>query len=255
MDRLKKTYDVVVIGSGFGGSVSALRLAEKGYKVLVLEKGKRYKTKDFPKTNWNLRKYLWFPKLFMYGIQCITLLKNVFVLHGAGVGGGSLVYANTLLIPRDKVFDDQRWPQDNWKSRLFPYYEKAKHMLGVTPSKHLGDSDFLIKEVSQEMGREDTFSEVNVGVYFGKPHSLVYSLSFKLLGIESRARVLAVGDGLATDIKGASAAGIDSLLVTGGLLAEELGTSHHETPAADVLAAVCDASKIRPRAAISALRW
>ena len=92
-------------------------------------------------------------------------------------------------------------------------------------------------------------------VYFGKPHSLVYSLSFKLLGIESRARVLAVGDGLATDIKGASAAGIDSLLVTGGLLAEELGTSRHETPAADVLAAVCDASKIRPRAAISALRW
>ena len=117
MDRLKKTYDVVVIGSGFGGSVSALRLAEKGYKVLVLEKGKRYEAKDFPKTNWNLKKFLWMPNLFLYGIQCITLLKNIFILHGAGVGGGSLVYANTLLVPPDKAFQDKRWIGGGWKDK------------------------------------------------------------------------------------------------------------------------------------------
>ena len=101
---LKNHYDVIIIGSGFGGSVSALRLAEKGYDVLVIEKGKRYRTQDFPKTNWNLRKFLWMPNLFIYGIQCVTLLKNIFILHGTGVGGGSLVYANTLLIPPDNAF-------------------------------------------------------------------------------------------------------------------------------------------------------
>ena len=104
-------YDVIIVGSGFGGSVSALRLAEKGYKVLVLEKGKRYEDKDFPNTNWNLKKYLWMPNLFLYGIQCITFLKNVFILHGCGVGGGSLVYANTLLVPPDKVFEDDNFLQ------------------------------------------------------------------------------------------------------------------------------------------------
>ena len=95
---IQSDWDVIIVGSGFGGSVSALRLAEKGYKVLVIEKGKRYRTEDFPKTNWNLRKYIWMPRIFLYGIQCITLLKDVFIMHGTGVGGGSLVYANTLLI-------------------------------------------------------------------------------------------------------------------------------------------------------------
>lgn len=96
---MPKIYDYIIIGSGFGGSVSALRLAEKGYSVLVIEQGKRYQTEDFPKTNWNLRKYFWLPKLGLYGIQAMTLLKDVFILHGTGVGGGSLVYANNLLIP------------------------------------------------------------------------------------------------------------------------------------------------------------
>lgn len=96
---MPKIYDYIVVGSGFGGSVSALRLAEKGYSVLVIEQGKRYQTEDFPKTNWNLRKYFWAPKLALYGIQAMTLLKDVFILHGTGVGGGSLVYANNLLVP------------------------------------------------------------------------------------------------------------------------------------------------------------
>ena len=129
----QRNWDVIVVGSGFGGSVSALRLAEKGYRVLVLEKGRRYLTKDFPKTNWNFRKFFWMPRLFMYGIQCMTLLRNVFVLHGAGVGGGSLVYAGTLLIPPDEFFENKNWPGTGWKDKLKPYYEKAKNMLGAVP--------------------------------------------------------------------------------------------------------------------------
>ena len=121
-----KQYDVVICGSGFGGSVSALRMAQKGYKVLLLEKGKRYSTEDFPKTNWNLKKYFWMPRIFLYGIQCITLFKNIFVFHGAGVGGGSLVYANTLLIPPDEAFDDSNWPSKNWKNKdIIKYHIKS----------------------------------------------------------------------------------------------------------------------------------
>ena len=144
---MNQSYDIIVIGSGFGGSVSALRLAQKGYKVLILEKGKRYEDDDFPKTNWNLRRFLWFPKLFLYGIQCITFFKNVFILHGAGVGGGSLVYANTLLVPSDEAFKDERWIRGGWKQKLMPFYKKAKTMLGVTKSKHLGDSDIILKDI------------------------------------------------------------------------------------------------------------
>ena len=166
MDQLDSKYDIIIIGSGFGGSVSALRLAEKGYKVLVLEKGKEYKTKDFPKSNWNLRKFLWFPNLFLYGIQCITLLKNVFILHGTGVGGGSLVYANTLLEPLDKAFDDKRWIGGGWKEKLAPFYEKAKFMLGATKAQHLGETDKILKKTAKALNRLDTFNEVDVGIFF-----------------------------------------------------------------------------------------
>ena len=121
----RANWDAIVVGSGFGGSVSALRLAEKGYRVLVIEKGKRYRTEDFPKTNWNLRKFVWMPRLFLYGIQCITLLKDVFILHGTGVGGGSLVYANTLLVPPDDAFEDQNWPGKGWKNKLLPFYKSV----------------------------------------------------------------------------------------------------------------------------------
>ena len=169
MNKLQKEYDVIIIGSGFGGSVSALRLSEKGYNVLVLEKGKRYKTKDFPKTNWNLKKFLWMPKLFLYGIQCITLLKNVFILHGAGVGGGSLVYANTLLVPPDEAFKDDRWIGGGWKEKLKPFYEKAKKMLGATQAEYLGESDYILKSASENFDKKDSFKKVEVGVFFDNP--------------------------------------------------------------------------------------
>ena len=169
MKNIKQKYDVVIIGSGFGGSVSALRLAEKGYKVLVLEKGRRYETKDFPKTNWRLRKFLWMPKLFLYGIQCITLLKNVFILHGAGVGGGSLVYANTLLVPPDKAFEDKRWFGGGWKNKLLPFYATAKKMLGATPAQYLGETDYILKNTAKKMKKEDTFHSVDVGIFFDNP--------------------------------------------------------------------------------------
>ena len=193
MDRLDKEYDVIIIGSGFGGSVSALRLSEKGYKVLVLEKGKHYKTKDFPKTNWNLKKFLWMPNLFLYGIQCITLLKNVFILHGAGVGGGSLVYANTLLIPPDKAFEDKRWIGGGWKEKLDPFYEKAKMMLGATKAQHLGETDYILKSAAQKINREDTFSSVNVGVYFGEPGKKVEDPYFSGKGPDRQGCVLCGG--------------------------------------------------------------
>ncbi len=167
MDR--NHYDVIIVGSGFGGSVSALRMAEKGYKVLVLEKGKRYEDKEFPKTNWNLRKYFWLPKLFMYGIQCITFLKNVFILHGSGVGGGSLVYANTLLVPPKEAFENNRWPDEKWRERLTPFYNNAKKMLGAGQAQYLGETDDFLRKYAQKIGREHTFRPVDVGVYFGTP--------------------------------------------------------------------------------------
>lgn len=167
--EMKKNWDVIIVGSGFGGSVSALRLAEKGYKVLVIEKGRRYRTNDFPKTNWNLRKFFWMPRLFMYGIQCLTFLKDVFILHGAGVGGGSLVYANTLLVPPDEAFEKGNWPGKGWKEKLLPYYSKAKEMLGAVPAKVQGETDHVLRDCAHQLGKEDSFHSVDVGIYFGKP--------------------------------------------------------------------------------------
>ena len=166
-------WDAIVVGSGFGGSVSALRLAEKGYKVLVIEKGKRYRTEDFPRTNWNLRKYFWMPRIFLYGIQSITLLKDIFIFHGTGVGGGSLVYANTLLIPPDEAFENQSWPGADWKKRLAPYYEKAKMMLGAVPAQHQAETDKILKDCADYMGKGSSYHKVDVGVYFGKPGEIV----------------------------------------------------------------------------------
>ena len=162
-------WDVIVVGSGFGGSVSALRLAEKGYRVLVIEKGKRYRSEDFPKTNWNLRKYFWMPRIYLYGIQCITFLKNVFVLHGAGVGGGSLVYANTLMVPPDEAFEDHNWPGTGWEKKLSLFYEKAKIMLGAVPASYEAETDKILKNCADYMGRGSKYHKVDVGVYFGKP--------------------------------------------------------------------------------------
>lgn len=162
-------YDYIVIGSGFGGSVSAMRLAEKGYKVAVLEKGKRYRTHDFPPTNWNLRKFLWMPRLKLYGIQMMTLFKHVFVLHG----GGSLVYANQLLVPPDEVFQKKEWGPGDWKTELMPFYERAKQMLGATPSPSVAKAYEILAEIGREIRGADTFHVNDVGVFFGEPGKTV----------------------------------------------------------------------------------
>lgn len=164
-------YDYIIIGSGFGGSVSAMRLSQKGYKVAVLEMGKRYRTGDFAKTNWNLKKYIWLPQLLLHGIQKITVLKDVMILGGVGVGGGSLVYANTLLEPFDEYYNDPSVKRisNDWKSIMKEHYNTAKKMLGVTKNIHFSEPDHLLKQVAEEMGRGNTWHSVDVGVYFGKP--------------------------------------------------------------------------------------
>ncbi|MBI3557500.1 MAG: GMC family oxidoreductase [Deltaproteobacteria bacterium] len=163
-------YDYIVIGSGFGGSVSTMRLAEKGYRVAVLERGKRFKASDFARTNWDLRRYLWMPLLKCFGIQNMSLFKNVLILSGAGVGGGSLVYANTLLQPGDAFYNAANWRElADWKSELAPCYATARKMLGVTRNPHLNEVDEKLREVAREMGRESTFTSVDVGIFFGKP--------------------------------------------------------------------------------------
>jgi cholesterol oxidase len=165
-----RDYDFVVIGSGFGGAVSALRLSEKGYRVAVLEMGKRWRPEDFATTNWNVRKSLWMPRLLCYGIQQISVLKHVLVLHGVGVGGGSLVYANTLLVPPPRAFDDPRWPAGaSWAERLAPHYATASFMLGATPARETFPADQLLREaVEEETGRGGTFERHTVAVYFGE---------------------------------------------------------------------------------------
>lgn len=167
---MQPDYDVLVIGSGFGGSVSALRLTEKGYRVGVLEAGRRFTDADFAKTSWDLRKFLWAPQLGMYGIQRIHLLRNVMILAGAGVGGGSLNYANTLYVPPEPFFNDPQWKGiTDWRVELMPHYEQAQRMLGVVKNPTFTDADRIVKEVADDMGCGDTFVATPVGVFFG-PH-------------------------------------------------------------------------------------
>ena len=161
-------YDIVVIGSGFGGSVAALRLAEKGYQVLVLEAGARFEDKDFPKTSWRINKFLYAPKLGLKGLQRIHKLPDVFILCGAGVGGGSLVYANTLYQPSDEYFNDPQWREiTNWKSELEPWYQLARKMLGVEVNPYFSPSDKAMQETAEEMGVGHTFKLAPLGIYFG----------------------------------------------------------------------------------------
>ncbi len=161
-------YDYVIIGSGFGGAVSAMRLAEKGYSVLVLEKGKRFRDEDFARTNLAFWKYLWAPAIRSFGILQISLLKGMMVLHGAGVGGGSLGYANVLEIPPEDTFKTAPWNTPiPWGDVLAPHYATARAMLGVTPNLRLWKADRTMAEIAGERGQEDTFRPTDVGVYFG----------------------------------------------------------------------------------------
>jgi cholesterol oxidase len=161
--------DVVVVGSGFGGSTTALRLTEKGYRVAVLEAGQRFDESTLPATSWRLRSFLWAPRLGCYGIQRISLIKDVMVLAGAGVGGGSLNYANTLYEPLPPFYDDPQWRHiTDWRAELAPFYDQAKRMLGVVPNPTMTPSDEVMLEVAREMGVEDTFHPTPVGVYFGE---------------------------------------------------------------------------------------
>jgi len=162
-------FDYVIIGSGFGGSVSALRLAEKGYKILVVEKGKWYKGEDFPKNNWNLRKWLWEPKIKLYGFFKMTFLNHVTILSGVGVGGGSLTYANTLPIPKQNFFNSGSWSSlNNWESELKPFYDIAYKMLGVTRNPVLFEADLAIKKIAKNIGKSHDFEAAKVSVYFGE---------------------------------------------------------------------------------------
>ena len=161
-------YDVLVVGSGFGGSVTALRLTEKGYRVGVLEAGRRFADDEFATTSWRLRKFLWAPRLGLYGIQRIHLLPHVVILAGAGVGGGSLVYANTLYVPPSEFFRDPQWAGiADWESELAPHYDQARRMLGVTDVPHRSPADETFAQVAQDMGVGNTFRLTPVGVFFG----------------------------------------------------------------------------------------
>jgi cholesterol oxidase len=162
-------FDYVIIGSGFGGSVSAMRLTEKGYKVLVLERGRRYRDEDFPKTNWNIWKYLWLPALRCFGIMEFSMLKDVLVLHGDGVGGGSLMYGNVLMEPDDVYFNQPGWKKvTDWKSTLKPFYPLARYMLGVNQSQKRWKADKVLMQIAEEAGVGDTFQTTEVGVFFGE---------------------------------------------------------------------------------------
>jgi cholesterol oxidase len=162
-------YDVLVVGSGFGGSVTALRLTEKGYRVGVLEAGRRFTPQTFPKNSWHLRSFIWAPKLGCTGLQRIHLLKDCVILAGAGVGGGSLNYANTLYEPLQPYFDDPQWAHiTDWRDELAPHYAQAKKMLGVVTNPTTTPSDVEMQRLAEQFGKGETYHPTPVGVFFGR---------------------------------------------------------------------------------------
>lgn len=170
-DLAGETLDFVVIGSGFGGSVAALRLTEKGYRVLVLERGRRFNDEDFARTNWQVHKYLWLPAARCFGILQISLLNGVMILHGSGVGGGSLGYANVLMTPDERLFDAPGWRAlADWRAVLKPHYETARRMLGVTTYPGWTAADRAMQRVGRALGRDDLIAPTEVGVFFGDPN-------------------------------------------------------------------------------------
>lgn len=179
-------YDYIVVGSGFGGSVAALRLAEKGYKVIVLEAGRRFRDQDFAKSNWDLKRFLYWPRLGLSGIMRFDFFRGLMIMSGAGVGGGSLVYANTLIEPSETAFANALWPRDvgvaKWDDELQQHYVEAKRMLGVAVAPTDFPADRALKSAAEALGFGATFHPVNVGVYFGKPGETVDDPYFSGLG-------------------------------------------------------------------------
>jgi cholesterol oxidase len=172
--QLKENYDYVIIGSGFGGSVSALRLAEKGYTVLVIEKGKWFRSSDFAKTNWDLRKWLWIPALKCFGIQKLNFLRHISAMSGVGVGGGSLVYANTLPKPKSPFFSQGSWAGlEKWEEELEPFYNTAWKMLGAAVNPVLAESDRAMQKLATQINKSSHFSPTTAAVYFGEPDVIV----------------------------------------------------------------------------------
>jgi cholesterol oxidase len=163
-------FDFVVVGSGFGGSVSALRLVEKGWRVLLVEKGRRFGGDDFPTTNWDVRRWLWSPKIGLRGFFQMSFLEHLTVLHGVGYGGGSLVYANTLPTPKDEFFAAPSWASlADWRAELAPHYAEARRMLGVATNPRETRGDRVLKQIADETGRGDGYALTDVGVFFGAP--------------------------------------------------------------------------------------
>jgi len=174
MEIKNNHYDYIIIGSGFGGSVSALRLIEKGYKVLVIEKGKHYGAEDFPDSNWNLKRWLWIPFLRFFGFFKITIYRHISILSGVGVGGGSLVYANTLPIPKKEFFEADSWSHlNNWEAELKPFYQTARKMLGVTENPNLEYGDKALQHLSINLKKEELFESTDVAVFFGEPNKVI----------------------------------------------------------------------------------
>ncbi len=174
MTEQPEKVDVVIVGSGFGGSVAALRLREKGFSVLVCEAGRRFGNGDLPRTSWRVRSFLFAPRLGCLGIQRISFLRHVMVLTGAAVGGGSIVYANTLYEPADSFYHHSGWPgSQDWRAELAPYFDQASRMLGVTTNPTMSGADHVMKRVAGDMGVESTFRLTPVGVYFGTPGEVV----------------------------------------------------------------------------------
>jgi cholesterol oxidase len=177
--------DVLVIGSGFGGSVSALRLAEKGYRVLVLEAGRRFEDEDFAETSWDVRNFLWAPRLGLYGIQRIHRLRDVMILAGAGVGGGSLNYACTLYVPPAPFYRDAQWGDiTDWQAELAPHYETASQMLGVVTNPCDGPVEHMMRQTAEDLGVGESFRKTPVGIYFGPPGERVADPYFGGVGPE-----------------------------------------------------------------------
>ena len=163
-------YDWLVLGSGFGGSVSALRLAEKGYKVAVIEAGKRYRDDEHAKSAWDLKRFLWAPSLGLHGIFRLTPFKDVFIASGTAVGGGSVVYANTLYRARPEFYENPQWKGlDDWETALAPHYAEAERMLGVQEVPRESDGQQLLRKVGEHFGVPETFKRTTVGVFSVSP--------------------------------------------------------------------------------------